>query len=160
MLAFERRPHRLSDIAIPGFEALINQAIRRHGLQHAIARLPCRINQDLTVRCEARRLILLASGQHKQLFVSQVHNTDSIVAAIQRQHRELLAVRRQTRTRIITPFKGNALRRSAVGANAIDLRPARPVRFDGIWFRGQPLFRSLPRCRCLESRRPDREGGG
>src|SRR6185503_1195127 len=91
--------------------------------QHAATLVLGSIDEHRTVRSEARRLVLTSVREYARCGVPQAHNCDAVRATIQRHHRQLCAVRRNSWSRVVTAFERDPLCTiPAAGAHAIDLR--------------------------------------
>ncbi len=121
----KRRPDGLADVAALGAQLLLVTAVGRHDRERAAASLFGAVNQRSAVRREARRLVLLRRAQHAQCARLEIHRRDAIGAAVERDHRELRAVRRHPRPRVVAAFERDSLRAAArIEPDLVDLRSA------------------------------------
>src|SRR6056297_951259 len=124
----EWRPDRFPHVAAGGGEPLLHRAVHGDRGQHAPLALPRGIDQRGAVGREIRRLVQPAIGQHLEQIVLQVVHRDAEIAPVVVDDRELAAVRRYPRARIIAALEGHATGIAAVDVDPVDLRPAAAVR--------------------------------
>ena len=86
---------------------------------------PARIDEHGAVRREARRLVLPAFRQHALRAARRSCTRDAVIAAIERHHRELRAVRAHAWARVVGAAEGDALRPVARAARRCGRSAAR-----------------------------------
>src|SRR5687768_16697783 len=124
----EWRPGRLAQLAAVRAEPLLRPSVRRNGCERAAPVILRAIDQRDAIRRVARRLVLVRVRKHPKRACLQVHDSDAIVAAVQRDHRQLLAVGCHPGARVVAPGEGHALGpRALIGGHKVDLCAARPI---------------------------------
>src|SRR5882762_8411659 len=139
----ERPPGRLAHIGRLDAEPLLEAAVARYRGEHAPVVDVGRIQNDPSVRREARRFVALAVGQSLNLLALQVHGHQLETPADSRNVRKGLAVRADARGYIVVAFEAYANRRSPDHRHAVNLRAAPSVggEIDGLTVGGKKWFR-------------------
>src|SRR6186713_3049033 len=88
-----RPPHGLADFAGVGIELGRGLTITGYGLQDSLAALAACEDHHGAVGRETRRFVLAALGQDRHRAGGQVLDADAVRTIVERQHRQLLAVR-------------------------------------------------------------------
>src|SRR5262245_20000474 len=94
-------PHGLAHFARVSVQPERSLTVDGNRLQHALPALTSREDHHGAVRREARAFVLLALREDLQVARGEILHADAIGALIERDHRELLAVRRDARARVI-----------------------------------------------------------
>src|SRR3954454_22218430 len=92
-LLSERSPGGFPHLALLRFQSQSDQSVHGDGGQDPAAALALRIHDCTAVGRKARRLIEVSLRQHPESTAVQVLDCDTVVATIQRHHRQLIAVR-------------------------------------------------------------------